>query len=171
MSRSMPPRWWIPQARPLIGRRRIRRILTLLTLAVVAFAAAPETPKPVLDALFPTGRVTLPLAELAAKFPLEKGRDFQVFEVGRDAHTSQHVVWIVDREVPHRHDTHDLVVVMLRGYGSMRLGSETLPVGPSSILYVPRGTPHAFTNASGEPALAYAVYTPAFDGKDRVPVD
>jgi mannose-6-phosphate isomerase-like protein (cupin superfamily) len=80
-------------------------------------------------------------------------------------------VWIVDREVPHRHDTHDLVVVMLRGYGTMRLGGETRPVGPSSILYVPRGTPHAFANESGEPALAYAVYTPAFDGVDRVPVD
>jgi len=30
--------------------------------------------------------------------------------------------------------------------------------------------PHAFTNAAAAPALAYAVYAPAFDGKDRVPV-
>jgi mannose-6-phosphate isomerase-like protein (cupin superfamily) len=36
---------------------------------------------------------------------------------------------------------------------------------------VPRGTPHAFANESGEPALAYAVYVPAFDGQDRVPVE
>ena len=92
-------------------------------------------------------------------------------EVGRDAHSSQHVVWIVDREIPHRHDTHDLVVVMLKGSGTMRLGAELRPVGEGSILYVPRGTPHAFANESGAPALAYAFYFPPFDGKDRVTVD
>jgi mannose-6-phosphate isomerase-like protein (cupin superfamily) len=36
---------------------------------------------------------------------------------------------------------------------------------------VPRGTPHAFTNESGAAALAYAVYVPPFDGKDREPVE
>jgi len=136
----------------------LRVALSGLALAAVAFASSPEPGAPVLDAL-------------AEKDPLESGKDFQVFEVGRDAHTSHHVVWIVDRETPHRHDMHDLLVVMLRGFGTMRLGNETRSVGPSSILYVPRGTPHAFTNASGELALAYAVYTPAFDGADRVPVD
>jgi len=146
------------------------RVVVCAGLLAAASPASGPTP-PTLDALFPPGRITLPLDALASKYPLERGKDFQVFEVGRDAHASHHVVWIVDREIPHRHDTHDLVVVMLRGYGSMRLGAETRPVGPNSVLYVPRGTPHAFTNASGEPALAYAVYTPAFDGKDRVPVD
>jgi hypothetical protein len=27
---------------------------------------------------------------------------------------------------------------------------------------------HAFANQSGAPAVAYVVYTPPFDGKDRV---
>ena len=151
--------------------RLVRLTLSGLMLAAAAFAASPEPGKPVLDALFPSGRLTLPLDALAAKYPLEPGKDFQVVEIGRDAHSSHHVVWIVDREAPHRHDTHDLFVVMLRGSGTMRLGAETRAVGPGSILYVPRGTPHAFANGSGEPALSYAVYTPAFDGKDRVPVD
>jgi mannose-6-phosphate isomerase-like protein (cupin superfamily) len=51
----------------------------------------------------------------------------------------------------------------------MRLGADERPVGEGSILYVPRGTVHAFRNATAEPALAYAVYAPAFDGKDRAP--
>ena len=124
-----------------------------------------------LDALFPTGRVTLPLAELAAKFPLEKGRDFQVFEVGRDAHTSQHVVWIVDREVPHRHDTHDLVVVMLRGYGSTRLGSETLPVGPSSILACRAARRTRSRTHPASPRWPTPSTHPRSTAKIRVPVD
>jgi mannose-6-phosphate isomerase-like protein (cupin superfamily) len=144
---------------------------TLVAAATLAVSPAPGPTPPSLDALFPSGRITVELEQLAARYPLEKGKTFQVSEIGRDGHTSHHAVWIVDREVPHLHDTHDLVVVMLRGYGTMRLGAETRPVGPSSILYVPRGTPHAFTNESGEPALAYAFYAPAFDGKDRVQVD
>jgi len=153
-----------------VSKLRVALAGALVAAASLAVSPAPGPTPPTLDALFPAGRVTLELAQLATRYPLEVGKDFQVHEIGRDAHTSHHAVWIVDREVPHRHDTHDLVVVMLRGYGTMRLGAETRPVGPNSILYVPRGTPHAFTNESGEPALAYAVYAPAFDGKDRVVV-
>lgn len=146
-----------------------------LCAALLAFqTAAPATPSPApatLDALFPNGRLTVPLEALATRYPLPAGKDFFGAEVGRDAHSSHHAVWIVDREQPHRHDRHDLIVVMVRGSGTMRLGSEIRPVGPGSVLYVPRGTAHAFANESGAPALAYAVYVPAFDGQDRVPVD
>ena len=126
---------------------------------------------PSLDALFPGGRVTESLAALLAEHPLEKGKTFQVLEIGRDANSSQHLAWIVDAEQPHRHDTHDLFVVMLRGHGTMRIGAETRPLGEGSIVYVPRGTPHAFANLSGAPAAAYAIYFPPFDGVDRVPVE
>ena len=94
--------------------------------------------------------------------------DFRIEEVGRDAHTSHHLVWIRHAEIPHRHDRHDLWVVIVRGRGGWRLGDEERRVGPGSVLYVPRGTVHAFRNTSPEPAAAYAVYTPPFDGQDRV---
>ena len=135
-------------------------------LALVGAAPAEKSP-PVVDALFPTGRLSQPLAELLAAHPLAAGKDFQVIELGRDAASSQHLVWIVDREQPHRHDRHDLFVVMLRGSGTMRIGAETRPVGEGSLIYVPRATPHAFTNLSGAPAAAYAIYFPPVDGKDR----
>ncbi|MBK7975297.1 MAG: cupin domain-containing protein [Deltaproteobacteria bacterium] len=73
---------------------------------------------------------------------------FKVVEVGRDAASSHHVVAIRDPEALHRHDTHDLFVVTLRGHGTMRIGGETRPVGEGSVLYVPRATVHAFTNLS-----------------------
>ena len=40
-------------------------------------------------------------------------------------------------------------------------------MGKGSILYVPRGIPHAFGNRSETVAVAYVIYTPPFDGKDR----
>jgi mannose-6-phosphate isomerase-like protein (cupin superfamily) len=145
----------------------VKGVLAILLLALAALAHAGEPPA-VLDALFPDGRRTRALRELAEATPLQAGEDLRVTEVGRDAHTSHHLVWIRDRETPHRHDRHDLLVVILRGRGGMRLGADERAVGEGSILYVPRGTLHAFRNASGEPALGYAVYVPAFDGKDRV---
>jgi len=149
----------------------------LALAALLLFGCARPAPPPdtgaeaVLDALYGSERRTVALDALAEDDGLAPGEAFKVVELGRDAHTSHHLVWIRDREVPHRHDRHDLVVVMLRGHGAMRLGAEERAVGEGSILYVPRGTVHAFRNASPEPAAAYAVYTPAFDGTDRIPVE
>jgi mannose-6-phosphate isomerase-like protein (cupin superfamily) len=147
------------------------------SLAIAAAAAgfwlasgvdAADAPPAVLDALLPKGRETVPLAALAERVKLSPGEDFRVIELARDTQTSQHLVAIRGAEVPHRHDRHALLVVMLRGYGSMRIAGQQKPVGDGSILYVPRGAVHAFRNDSPEPAVAYAVYIPPFDGKDRV---
>jgi mannose-6-phosphate isomerase-like protein (cupin superfamily) len=145
--------------------------LTLL-VAALAGAGAAQHPAPpaVLDAWLGE-RLTVDLAALPGRAPLADDQTFRVVELGRDAHTSHHIVAIRDGELPHRHDQHDLLVVMLRGHGTMRLGSELQPVGEGSILYVPRGSVHAFSNASGGIAYAYAVYSPAFDGADRVLVE
>jgi mannose-6-phosphate isomerase-like protein (cupin superfamily) len=143
-----------------------------LTVTLAAGAAPPRAGAgAMLDALFPEGRRTVSLQSLAASQTLEPGEGFRIVELGRDAHSSHHLVWIRDREIPHRHDRHDLLVVMLRGYGGMRIGADEHPVGEGSILYVPRGAAHAFRNGASEPAVAYAVYTPAFDGRDRATLE
>lgn len=133
--------------------------------------APAEAPHPVMDALFGDVRTTESLAQLAALVELSDGEAFNVTDVGRDGRTSHHLVAIRDRESPHRHDTHDLLVFIIRGYGTMRIGNESRAVGEGSVLYVPRGTVHAFTNTSGEPAIAYAIYSPPFDGVDKVPAE
>ena len=62
-----------------------------------------------------------------------------------------------------------LVLAVVAGaHGEMLVGGDPRPVGAGSIVYIPRRTRHAFTNRSAEPATAYAIYTPPFDGEDRV---
>ncbi len=122
---------------------------------------------PMFDALFPSGRMTVELAALAGRVTLAPGEEQRAIELGRDANTSQHLVAIRGQESAHRHEHHDLLIVMLRGQGRMRLGAEERAVGEGSILYIPRGSVHAFRNESPEPAIAYAIYLPAFDGRDR----
>jgi mannose-6-phosphate isomerase-like protein (cupin superfamily) len=138
-------------------------------------AAAPaptETAVPgsAVDALLGSERLTIPFADLEARVPLPDGENFKVVEIGRDASSSHHIVALRDREPIHRHDTHDLLVVTLEGYGSMLIGDEERAIGPRSIVYIPRGTVHAMRNTSGKVLYGYAVFTPPFDGKDRVPV-
>jgi mannose-6-phosphate isomerase-like protein (cupin superfamily) len=132
--------------------------------------AAEDAAPPTLDALYPSGRLTLPFAELILRVALAPGEPQRVVELARDAGTSQHLVAIRGQETPHRHDRHDLLVVMLRGHGRMRIRADERAVGEGSILYVPRGSVHAFRNEAAEPAIAFAVYMPAFDPRDRVTV-
>jgi mannose-6-phosphate isomerase-like protein (cupin superfamily) len=145
-------------------------LLVAFALGAAAHAARTEPPA-VLDALFGDERTTVALHALETRATLGAGEIQRVVEIGRDAASSHHVVAIRDQEVPHRHDHHDLLVVVLEGHGTMRLGDEERPVGRGSILWIPRGTVHAFRNTSETPAFAYAVYLPAFDGSDRVAVD
>lgn len=152
---------------------RNRRALTIaLALSLVWIAATPASDSaPTVDALLGSERVRIPLAALAERVPLAADQPFRVVEVGRDASTSHHLAAIRSAEKPHRHDHHDQLVVIARGYGTVRVGERTLPVGEGSIVYVPRGTVHAFTNQSGAPAVSYVIYTPPYDGVDRVEVD
>jgi mannose-6-phosphate isomerase-like protein (cupin superfamily) len=154
-----------------MNTRSVRWLVLAAAAAGLVAAEQVASPPAVVDAKFPGLRRTEALAALERSETLAPDEEFRLREIGRDAHTSHHLVWIRDREQPHRHDRHDLVVVVLRGHGFMRLDAEERPVGEGSILYVPRGTPHAFRNASGDVAVAYAIYAPAFDAADRVPVD
>ncbi len=142
-------------------------LVTLLLIAATTSRAEP--PSAVLDVLLGE-RSTTEIAELIRRAEPAADQAVRVVEIGRDDHTSHHVVALRVGEELHRHDRHDLVVVLLRGHGSMRLGEESRAVGEGSILYVPRGTVHAFTNAADTPAFAYVLYTPPFDGEDRVRV-
>ncbi len=146
----------------------MKLFVPLVTLLLIPAATSrAEPPSAVLDALLGE-RSTTEIAELIRRAEPAADQAVRVVEIGRDDHTSHHVGALRVGEELHRHDRHDLVVVLLRGHGSMRLGEESRAVGEGSIVYVPRGSVHAFTNAADTPAFAYVLYTPPFDGEDRV---
>lgn len=153
------------------GIGRLRRMVSLL--AAISFAGgcamplASEAPPAVLDSLTSHVRTTTELSSIAKRMTLAEGVPARVLELARDADTSQHLVAIRDREPLHRHNRHSLSVVILKGHGAMHLGGEERRVGEGSVLHVPRGVVHAFINASDEPAVAYVLYSPPFDGVDR----
>ncbi len=153
---------------PVFHGASLALALALGACASPARTSAPEIPPPALDALLGGARTRAALSELAGSAELAPDQSIAVRELGRDAATSQHLVSIRERETPHRHDRHAIAVVLLRGHGAMLIGEAEEPVGPGSILYVPRGIRHAFRNASASPAVAYVIYVPPLEGVDRV---
>jgi mannose-6-phosphate isomerase-like protein (cupin superfamily) len=148
----------------------MKLLVHLLAWLLLTAACRAEPPAAVLD-VWLGERSTTEIEQLVKRAALAPDQDVRVMEIGRDAHTSHHVVAIRSGEELHRHDRHELTVVVLRGHGTLRLGEQTRAIGEGSILYVPRGAVHAFTNGANEPSYAYILYSPPFDGEDRAPAD
>jgi quercetin dioxygenase-like cupin family protein len=64
----------------------------------------------------------------------------------------------------HVHDDAWELLTILQGSGTMTLGAgdtkRTIDVRPGAALRIPRGVPHSFVAAAGEPVIAVQLYTP-----------
>ncbi|MEQ8762529.1 MAG: cupin domain-containing protein [Planctomycetota bacterium] len=110
--------------------------------------------------------VTLDEIEWTAE---EQAKDIAVRERRRTDDASFHLIRLSGVETPHRHDRHDLTVVVLDGLAEIHLGDRVILSGAGDVVEIPRGTPHWAERVGSKPAVAYAIYTPPFDGQDIVP--
>jgi quercetin dioxygenase-like cupin family protein len=88
---------------------------------------------------------------------------------GYDA-ASVHHLSVAEGVKTHFHRQHDETVTVLAGTGRMRLGEETRDVTAGTVILIPRGTLHSLEVTAG-PVEALSMFSPAFDGKDRIYVD
>ncbi|HET8851837.1 MAG TPA: cupin domain-containing protein [Ktedonobacteraceae bacterium] len=61
---------------------------------------------------------------------------------------------------PHIQHLEDETFIVLQGKYLFRVGDKVLQCGPGEVIYVPRGVPHAFENASTEPARMLILQAP-----------
>jgi len=102
-------------------------------------------------------------AELKSDIAIRKLRETQ------DA--SFQIVRLNTAEKPHVHQRHDLTVFVMRGKAMMHLDGKDIAVAAGDVIDIPRGVPHWVENRSRSASEVYAVFTPAFDGKDTVFLD
>ena len=93
----------------------------------------------------------------------------KLLKVGENS--SLHVVWIKTREKPHYHAKHDLTVILVRGKGTFWVAGIPLEMKEGDIVFVPAKVVHWFENKAKDKSVAVVIFSPAFDGKDRVFVD
>ena len=65
----------------------------------------------------------------------------------------------------------DMTVVVVRGEGTLTLGSDRIALAAGDVVVIPRDVPHWFANGSRTPAVSFAVYTPPLDAPDSVPAN
>jgi quercetin dioxygenase-like cupin family protein len=109
--------------------------------------------------------------DILRRQPIAAGEAAKSVEVSRTAEASFHVVQVAVAEKPHRHDAHDLTLLVLRGRGTLYIDGKPRAVSPGDTGFIPRGVPHYFVNGDpGGVAVAWVTFTPAFDKKDIIPV-
>ena len=108
------------------------------------------------------------LEAFLASHPLTPGQPLRSDRIERSRSASWHVVQVQGAETPHRHRTHDLTVLVLRGGGVLTLDGQATPMHAGDAAIIPRDRVHWFTRSGDEPAVALAVFTPPLDAPDSV---
>jgi mannose-6-phosphate isomerase-like protein (cupin superfamily) len=108
--------------------------------------------------------------KVLAENPLGASENIRITTLGQGQGVSHHLVQVRDREKPHIHKIHDGTVVMVKGGGYLMLENRRIDLSVGDVVYIPRGAVHYFINTASEPAVAFVVFSPPFDGKDTVPV-
>jgi quercetin dioxygenase-like cupin family protein len=103
--------------------------------------------------------------------PPAEGQNISAILLRRTDALSCHFIQIRDREAPHVHATHDLVVTLLSGQGTLNLDTRALPMQPGDTAFVARGQSHFFVNTGDHPAAAFVTFAPPYDGSDNIPID
>ena len=142
---------------------RLRRRSGAAALALVLAACGARSPR------LPYAGADLD-AFLAAH-PLAAQQSIRLDEIGRTATASYHVVQVRGAETPHRHATHDLTVVVLRGRGTFNREGRAMSLRAGDAVVIPRGEAHWFANGGRGAAVSFVIFAPPLDAPDSVPVD
>jgi len=118
-----------------------------------------------------TGLFSKNWKEIVKENPLGKDENIKATPLFNNEDSSHFIIQIRDKEKPHIHETHDLTVIVKKGKGILHLGKDELPMSKGDIAFIPRGVLHYFVNTSSAPSVAYAIFTPFYDGKDMKLVD
>jgi quercetin dioxygenase-like cupin family protein len=85
-------------------------------------------------------------------------------------HTTVNVVTPTSDLRAHYHALHEETVYIVRGSGRMRLEDSFISVKEGDIIFLPKRTVHSFSPATDD-VVAISIFSPKFDGKDRIFVD
>lgn len=100
--------------------------------------------------------------------PVRDDTPFSWAYLSQSEHTTINVVHSNGANMPHIHETHDEVLVVIHGQGVFRLGDETVPFKQGDVVFIPAGLVH--TPITDQYIAAVSIYSPEFDPEnpDRV---
>jgi len=105
---------------------------------------------------------------LLSVYFLGDDQDFRSDMVASDSLSSVHLTQIRGALDSHRHVFHQETVWIIRGAGQLTLDGVKHKVAAGTLVTIPPDTPHSFYSLGKIPTVVISVFSPAFDGKDRV---
>lgn len=145
------------------------RTLALVAAGALCGCAAP----PAREALRPQGWIVDPgmIQTLLRKGPVADDQPLRAETLVSTAEFSAHLLQFRTSEPRHIHRTHDLTFMVHDGRGEVFINDRRFLLTPGSVCHIPRGVPHYCVNLGPTPLVAVLVFTPPFDGQDRILVE
>jgi mannose-6-phosphate isomerase-like protein (cupin superfamily) len=85
-----------------------------------------------------------------------------------DSLSSVHLTQVRGEVKALSHLHHKETMYVIRGAGRLTLGNQKYKVAAGEVITIPPGTPHSFYSMGKIPTVVISVFSPGFDGKDRV---
>jgi len=105
---------------------------------------------------------------LLSIYYLTDDADSRSDKIADDSLQSVHLHQIRTGIESHKHARHAVTVWVIRGAGRLTIDGEERRVYAGTIVTIPPGTTHSFYSLGKKPAVLISVFSPAFDGKDRI---
>lgn len=115
-----------------------------------------------------TGPAIMSIDSLLSVFVLREGQQFRTDLVSKDSLTSIHLTQVRGGIESHKHLKHHETVWVIRGAGRLLLNGTKKNVAAGEMVNIPPGTSHSFHSLGVVPTVVISVFSPAFDGSDRV---
>lgn len=142
-----------------------RRFLVSLSL-VLALAAGVSRPS---QAATPVqGPGVYNIDSLLGEYPLPSEQQVRSDQIARDSLSSVQLTQVRGAVESHKHLSHDENIWVIRGAGRMIIEGVKYKVAAGQLIHIPRGTSHTFNNLGAAPCVVISVFSPGFDGKDRI---
>lgn len=97
----------------------------------------------------------------------ELKRDIAIRHLYRSSDASTHLIRLKGNERPHYHDHHDLSVTVISGKSIIHFKDHEVSLAPGDVLFISKETLHWAENVTPGASVVFAVFSPAFDGKDK----
>lgn len=139
-------------------------ILTLLCVGTTLHACA--GPRPAVLVWEGAGAPRVLQLDEAAVSASRQGPGVRAEAWGESPDATLRVLATTEAERPHRHDQHDLTVVLLRGAGVLVVEGRQWQVRSGDVVHVARGKVHHFHPRGPAPVTALVIFTPRLEGGD-----
>jgi quercetin dioxygenase-like cupin family protein len=137
----------------------MKRVLVLVALAgmIVGWARAVGVPAP-----------TVQFREVVKRTPIDPKTGAALTPVLQGEHATVNV-WQLTAKIPaHFHREHEEIVIVQEGEGEVRLGDEMRRLKAGDVVLIPANVVHEVIATGDRPFRGISVFSPQFDGKDRV---